>query len=139
MWSTVGDPFSKRSTHTCSWRPSRLVCCTLVRKIKHRRYTATNPLQLVPKYFHATNKKVQFGGIDHKAGASHMPKYYFSLLPDVCGVHLIYNNIVKIHYNRVVSTVYNSSYCALELYRGIGEPELYSQILACSILGNDTS
>ena len=35
VWGTVGDPVSKRSTHTCSRQLSRLVCCTLVSKSKH--------------------------------------------------------------------------------------------------------
>ena len=30
VWGTVGGPISKRSTHTCSRRLSRLICCTLV-------------------------------------------------------------------------------------------------------------
>ena len=67
---------------------------------------------------------MQLSGVDHKASASQALKHYFSLLSDACGVRPIYDDIIKVHYNGDIPIVHNSGYCALEVRRGIGEPEL---------------
>ena len=84
---------------------------------------------------------MQLGGVDHKASASQTLEHCFSLLPDTSRVRsiVVYDDIIEVQYDRDVHIVHNSSYCALEMCRGIGEPELWSQILVRHVLGYDTS
>ena len=81
-------------------------------------------LQLISQHFHASNKEMLFGSIDHKTSASQALKHQFRLLPNAGRVRSVNNYVVKVHDQGNVPTIYDSSYCALEMHRGVCQPKL---------------
>ena len=81
-------------------------------------------LQLISQHFHATNKEMRFGSIDHKTSVSQALKHQFCLLPNAGRVCSVNNYVVEVHDHENVPAIYDSSYCVLEMRRGVCQPKL---------------